>query len=361
MEEININENKKIAKKENIIYKKIKFSDDIILIKSIFREYRSLNAIKNLSEYLIQLIDVQLNLKNKEIRFVFSDEGVDLYSLINSQIFNYKEQQNLIKWILFQVLKGLESLHYINIIHRDLNSQHILISSKGGIKIIGFSRSINDIEAKFVNDKIVGNLSYISPEILIGVNNFNNKIDIWSVGVLMMELYYKKNNVLINNDDNPKDSYYKRCFNQIKYLSNFFEIPFNFNYDEKNNQKEYLISWLNSNSVKFIKEKFDKKFRQIPDIDEDGLNLLRRLLAFNPKDRINAREALKSDYFKEYQNLNKDEHNKKNKPKNNENLPIFLKNLEKEFEKVKEYPEGKRLDFFKRELNKICQNKNTEY
>ena len=52
--------------------------------------------------------------------------------------------QGLIKWIIFQILKGLETLNSLNIIHREINPKHILVSSSGKIKIIGFSRLIND-------------------------------------------------------------------------------------------------------------------------------------------------------------------------------------------------------------------------
>ena len=352
---IAINNKKKneIKTISNIIHKKIFIYKDSLHIKSIFREYRTLKTISKKSEYLIELKDIKLinNNNNFELDFIFQDEGIDLYSLINSEIFDYKNQHNLIKWILFQILKGLETLHSLNIIHRDINPHHILISSKGGIKIIGFGRSITEIEAKFLNDKVVGNLSYIAPECL-ALQNFSYKIDIWAVGVLMLELYYKKTNFLISPEDNPKENLNIRFFKQLKYLSNFFNIPFNFN--EKNIQKENLISWLND--AKIEKENFDKIFKDIPDLDDDGLNLLRLLLTFDPKKRCTAKEALKMNYFKEYQNFNQEENPKKNKIKDNENISIFLKNLEKEFQKIDAQPEDLKMGYFKKEIIKIFQN-----
>ena len=246
--EINkINENKnniKIEEISNFFHKKIKILTEQLSSKSNFREYEILKSIKNKSDYLINLIDAKIirNGNYTQYEFIFNNEGVDLKSLINSTIFNYKEEPNLVKWILFQILKGVEKLHSLNIIHRNINPENILISSTGGIKIIGFGKAIYDNDLDIIRDKISGKISYNSPECLIG-KNFNNKTDIWSVGVLMLELYCKKDNIFEYNKGDIKNN---KIFNQLKYLSNFFNIPFNFEETNFQNKKNDLIKWLNS-------------------------------------------------------------------------------------------------------------------
>ena len=340
----------KIEKSQNEFIKiKYIFPDDLQL-KSIFREVRTLRIIKNKSEYLIQVKDIQLN-NNKEIKFIFSDEGIDLYSLINSKIFDYKAQKDLIKWILFQILKGVETLNSLNIIHRDLNPKNIFISHEGRIKIAGFSKSINDIESKFVDDKIVGELPYLAPELLI-FKNFNSKIDVWSIGVIMLELYSKKTMLLIHNEDNSNENYSYRFFRQLKYLANFFKIPFNFNENDYTN--EDLVSWLNN--AKFDPKEFREKLKDIPDLKEEGLELMSYLLNFNPKERITAKEALKMPYFQSFQNFNKDEFKKKKIKGKNEDTTKFLKNFEKEYQKYEKFPQDKKAEILNQELIKIFNN-----
>ena len=158
--------------------------------KTLFRELRSLKIINKKSEYLIQIQDIKL-LENNEISLCFPDYGTFLYNLINSTVYDYKSQENLIPWIMFQILKGLETLHSLNIIHRDINPKNILIAADGSIKISEFSNSINDIESKFVVDKVVGELPYVAPEALL-LQNYNSKIDVWGAGIIMLELYFKK-------------------------------------------------------------------------------------------------------------------------------------------------------------------------
>jgi serine/threonine protein kinase len=310
---INENENEtecndKIIDDKNLIHKKKNLSSNNSLeTKNIFREMRTLNTIYKKSDYLQQSKGIKIIKENNNliVDFIFADEGIDLYCLINSNKYDYRKQDNLIKWIVFQCLKGIETLHSLNIIHRDINPNHILISSKGGIKITNFDNSINDIESKFVEDKVVGDLAYLAPECLLG-QNYNNKIDIWAIGVLMLELYTKKTSLLISDKD--KDNFSKKLFNQLQHLSNKFKIPFNYNFNQYKNKKDELIAWLSN--AKFDQNEFDQMFINIPDLNKPALDLLRRLLAFNPKERITAKKALKMDYFRLFQYLNKEEYKK---------------------------------------------------
>jgi len=348
---------KKIIKiKDNIIYKIIELDKEGLNYKPIFRELRTLKAIENKSEYLIQLRGKKLihNKNNKlELHLEFNDEGIDLQSLINFKNYNYRQEPNLIKSILFQLLKGVDTLHSLNIIHRNLSPSHILISETGAIKIIGFSKSINDIESKFVEDKIVGELHYTPPECLIN-QCYNNKYDMFSIGILMLELYSKKTGLLKLTPDSEKESLPLKCFRQLKSYSDFFKVKFNFRYSETNEQKAELEAWISK--VEFDEDKFNGIFQNIPDLDESGLELLRKLLEFNPKKRIKAKEALKMKYFEEFQDLNKEENSKKNKTKFiNEDFSVFVRNLEKEYQKVNECPLKEKMKIFQDEINNFCK------
>ena len=60
------------------------------------------------------------------------------------------------------------------------------------------------------------------------------------------------------------------------------------------------------------------------------------------------------EYFSEFQNLNKDEYNKKEKRRNNnENISTFLKNLEKEFQRINKLEHNKKTDLFLKEIINI--------
>jgi serine/threonine protein kinase len=95
-----------------------------------------------------------------------------------------------------QILQGLEYLHSLKIIHCDLKPENVLIKSisKAEVKIIDFGSScfIHDHLSNYMQSR-----SYRAPEVILGLS-YDYKIDIWSVGCIIAELY--TGNVLFQND-----------------------------------------------------------------------------------------------------------------------------------------------------------------
>ena len=86
-----------------------------------------------------------------------------------------------------QCLEALEYLHGLGIIHCDLKPENILIKSysRCEIKVIDLGSSC------FQNDNLslyVQSRSYRAPEVIIGLP-YDQKIDIWSLGCILAELY----------------------------------------------------------------------------------------------------------------------------------------------------------------------------
>lgn len=113
--------------------------------------------------------------------------------------------------ISMNILRGLAYLHNRKpkiLIHRDIKTKNILISPSGIPKIgdFGLSKFVTDSNLKESNSlenmsKLqnidsdlsygIGTIRYMSPEML-NLKDYNYKIDIWSVGIILAELFEKK-------------------------------------------------------------------------------------------------------------------------------------------------------------------------
>jgi serine/threonine protein kinase len=116
-------------------------------------------------------------------------DGGDLHMLIlkRKETATYFEENHV--WYLFsQLCHGLKHLHENGIIHRDLKPLNIMCSSNGRIvKIgdLGVSRQLS--EETMMLRSFYGTPLYLSPE-LAENKPYNEKTDIWSLGVILYEL-----------------------------------------------------------------------------------------------------------------------------------------------------------------------------
>ena len=128
----------------------------------------------------------------------FCKEG-ELSNYLNKNILS--EAQLCV--IFYQVFSGLIYLHQNHIIHGDLKPQNILISSiennseynekYAWIKIIDFGTAKIFKKTIIKGDDIVGTLYYIAPEVFSSnYDNYDEKSDIWSVGIILYKALTKK-------------------------------------------------------------------------------------------------------------------------------------------------------------------------
>lgn len=95
-----------------------------------------------------------------------------------------------IRQILLDITSGLKYLHDLNITHRDIKPDNIVLQhcndrmSKTIYKIIdlGYAKELNDATVSFV-----GTLHYLAPEIFETVK-YDKSVDYWSFGVMIFEI-----------------------------------------------------------------------------------------------------------------------------------------------------------------------------
>ena len=187
--------------------------------------------------------------------------------------------------IILQIMSAVDYCHKNGICHRDLKPENILYLNKGNeinnpIKIIDFGLSQMIPEKKKLTSQ-VGTSYYVPPEILVG--EYNQKCDIWSVGIILCILltgqppFNGPNEAVIYG----KIRRYEYCFtekwrnisNEAKDLVSHMLVPENIRYsasevlahpwfrmiDESNKNVlnisfdlSYLISYRKTNTFKKI-------------------------------------------------------------------------------------------------------------
>ncbi|PKY25382.1 kinase-like protein [Rhizophagus irregularis] len=115
--------------------------------------------------------------------------GGDLHKYLREQFTNITWDKRKIS-ILWQIAKGLETIHNAKFIHRDFHSGNMLIdlsydkAHQWQIGDLGLSQPVDSVSS---NNEIYGVIPYIAPEIFKG-STFSKESDVYCVGMIMWEL-----------------------------------------------------------------------------------------------------------------------------------------------------------------------------
>lgn len=165
-----------------------------VAMKFINKHGKSEKDIKNLR----QEIGILRKLNHENIILMFDAFETDrdfcvVTEYAQGELFDIlQDDQRLpektVQQIAKQLVKALHYLHSNRIIHRDMKPQNVLIGSGGRIKLcdFGFARAMSS--NTIVLTSIKGTPLYMSPE-LVKEQPYDATSDLWSLGVILYELY----------------------------------------------------------------------------------------------------------------------------------------------------------------------------
>lgn len=256
----------------------------------VSREYEILELLKGCKN-CIQVLDIFYS-KNEDEKLaqnlVFEFCSDNLESMITEKkgkkkFFSMEKVRDYAK----QILTGLKEIHERQIVHRDLKPENVLVTEEGVVKICDFGSSkILDPNGK--NTPYIVSRYYRAPELILGVSNYTEKIDIWATGCIIAELLMLKPLF-------PGKTEGSQLLEQMAILGTPTSAQF-----------ERLASNIPKTTMKMLKqlEKFERKDlaclipenyrkREIKKV----VNLIESMLEWDPKERITAEEALHHEFF----------------------------------------------------------------
>uniref|UniRef100_A0A5B7A7P4 mitogen-activated protein kinase n=1 Tax=Davidia involucrata TaxID=16924 RepID=A0A5B7A7P4_DAVIN len=218
----------------------------------------------------------------KDIYVVFELMESDLHQVIKA---NDDLTPEHYQFFLYQLLRGLKYIHTANVFHRDLKPKNILANADCKLKICDFGLArvaFNDTPTAIFWTDYVATRWYRAPELCGSFfSKYTPAIDIWSIGCIFAEL-------LTGKPLFPG----KNVVHQLDLMTDLLGTPSPEAIARIRNEKarRYLSSMRKKKPIPFS--------HKFPNADPLALRLLERMLAFEPKDRPSAEEALADPYFK---------------------------------------------------------------
>lgn len=260
--------------------KTVTIMSDSFLGKRVLREVKLLSHFQH--NNILGLRDIMVNMepKGKEKLYLVTDlMRTDLAQVIADPKITITPEH--IRFFMYHILLGLHALHEAGVVHRDLHPGNVLVADSNEIKICDFNLAREDTPG---DDKThyVTHRWYRAPELVMQFKSFTKKVDIWSAGCVMAELFNRK--AVFRGST---------FYNQLNKIVEVVGTP---------NERD--VAMFSSQSARdYLKATLGgfrpKPWRDVcPGADEEALNLLSKLLAFNPAHRITADEALRHPYFK---------------------------------------------------------------
>jgi mitogen-activated protein kinase 7 len=257
------------------------------LLQSILREVRIFMHFRH--PHLLAMRNASFLPPTKSKTILCCDRAVDVPDAaiitdlmgksLQDRIYHETQPQSPeeIRLMLYQIMSGLAFLHQHGIIHRDIKPSNVLVSKYGVVKIADFGLSrwsgCKPDESKPMTTYTITRW-YRPPEVLASRKPYTTAVDMWSVGCLFAEMVLR--NPLFPGED---------TFDQVQTILAIRGPP----------PLHVRKTW--EPVFQLLPATLRDRLSQMVKLPFLGLDLLQKLLAYDPAQRITAVQAMQHPYF----------------------------------------------------------------
>ncbi|SCO54140.1 probable MAK-2 MAP kinase [Fusarium fujikuroi] len=259
---------------QRVAIKKITPFDHSMFCLRTLREMKLLRYFDH--ENIISILDIEKPRNYESFNEVYLMQELmetDMHRVIRTQDLS----DDHCECFIYQTLRALKAMHSANVLHRDLKPSNLLLNANCDLKVCDFglarSAASQEDNSGFMTE-YVATRWYRAPEIMLTFKEYTKAIDVWSVGCILAEM-------LSGKPVFPGKDYH----HQLTLILDVLGTPIMEDYYgiKSHRAREYIRSL-----------PFKKKTSDL------ALDLLEKLLAFNPVKRITVEEALKHPYLEPY-------------------------------------------------------------
>ncbi|CCH41319.1 hypothetical protein BN7_858 [Wickerhamomyces ciferrii] len=199
--------------------KQLKKASIIIQSKTVERTINEKSILENIDHGSIVKLFYSFQDNDKLYLILEYLDGGELFQHLQQE--KFLSETNAAVY-LAQMVLGLEHLHKIGIVYRDLKPENCLLDSDGYLVLTDFGLSKVGLNDDELCTSLIGTPEYMAPEILQDIP-YDYAVDFWSLGCVMFDMLTGSPPFTGNNN--------KRIMDKI--LANKFKVPFYLSADAK--------------------------------------------------------------------------------------------------------------------------------
>jgi renal tumor antigen len=202
---------------------------------------------------------------------------MNIYELIRGRRHYVAEER--VQNYMYQLTRSMDHMHRNGIFHRDVKPENILIMDKV-LKVADFG-SCRGIYSKQPYTEYISTRWYRAPECLLTDGYYGYKMDMWGLGCVMFEVIALFPLFPGTNE-----------LDQIQKIHNVMGTP---PAEVLDKFKRYSSGHIDFN---FPQQEGTGIARMIPHASKECIDLIQKLLLYDPEERLSARQALRHPYFR---------------------------------------------------------------